>query len=124
MKYMLLTYLDEKAWHAMSAEEQQKAMNECAPHVERLMKSGKAFDGAPLEPTWKATTVKRRGGQLLVTDGPYAETREQLGGYALFEAKDHAEAVEIAKGFIGTSAIEESHTIEVRPVVEYKLPEK
>jgi len=58
-----------------------------------------------------------------VTDGPYAETREQLGGYALVEAKDQAEAVEIAKGFFGTSAIEDAHTIEVRPVVEYKLPE-
>ena len=60
----------------------------------------------------------------MVTDGPFAETKEQLGGYSLIEAKDHAEAVGIARGFFSTGEYENTVTIEVRPVVNYKLPEK
>ena len=124
MKYILLPYLDEKAWHALSAEEQSQAMNECSPHVEWLVKSGRMISGAPLEGTWKASTVRRQDGKPMVTDGPFAETREQLGGYTLIEAKDHAEAVEIAKGFFAAGEERFPAAIEVRPVVEYELPGK
>ena len=115
MKYMFLTYLDEKAWLSLSDAEQREAMAECAPHVERLIASGKFLGGAPLHPTSTATTVRLRDGKRLVTDGPFAETREQIGGYTLIDAKDRDEAVSIAAGFLGTRNLV---IIEVRRVVE------
>lgn len=119
MKYMLLTYLDEKAWEDLSEEERQREMTECEPHVRQLVASGKFLDGAPLHSTNSATTISVKAGKRLVTDGPFAEAREQLGGYTLIEANDLDEAVEIAAGFLGNHSIA---TIEVRPVVDYKLP--
>jgi hypothetical protein len=117
MKYMLLTYLDEKAWANLGEAEQQRLMGECMPHVERLLASKKFLGGAPLEPTSTAATVRVRDGKALVTDGPFAETREQLGGYTLIEAKDQEEAIRIAAGFLGTSS---PSIIEVRAVAEVK----
>ena len=117
MKYMLLTYLDEKAWTSLSEAEQQQMMAECTPHVEKLIGSGKFLGGAPLHPTSTAATVRLRDGKRLVTDGPFAETREQLGGYTLIDAKDLDEAIGIAAGFLGTRS---PSTIEIRPVVELK----
>jgi hypothetical protein len=115
MRYMLLTYLNEKAWLALSAEEQKRQMDLCAPHVQKLLAAKKLVTGGPLHPTSTATTVRFREGKQLVTDGPFAETREQLGGYTIIEAADLDEAVEIARGFVGTS---EMASIEVRPIVE------
>ena len=115
MKYMFLTYLDEKAWAALSEAEQQRMMAECQPHVENLLKSGKFLGGAPLQYTSMATTVSNKGGKRLVTDGPFAETREQLGGYTLIEADNLDEAISIAQGFLGT---QELSKIEIRPIVE------
>ena len=114
MKYMLLTYLDEKAWLALSAEEQARLMNECAPHVQKLLATKKLLAGAPLRETATATTIRYREGKRILTDGPFAETREQLGGYSIIEADDLDDAIAIASGFIGTSTIA---TIEVRPIV-------
>lgn len=115
MKYMLLTYLDEKAWLALSEDEQKRAMDECAPHVERLVGSGKFLAGAPLHPTSTATTVRYEEGKRLLLDGPFAETREQLGGYTIVEAADLDEAIAIASGFKSSSF---PVSIEVRPIVE------
>ena len=120
MKYMLLTYLDENAWHAMSKEQQLAEMKKCEPHVKRLQAAGKILDGAPLHPTSTATTLRVKQGKRLVTDGPFAETREQLGGYTLIEAANLDEAIDIAAGFFGDG--DSMATIEVRPVVDYKLP--
>jgi hypothetical protein len=117
MKYMLLTYLDEKAWMSLGEAEQQRIMGECMPHVEQLLASGTFLGGAPLHPTSTAATVRVRDGKPLVTDGPFAETREQLGGYTLIEAKDQDEAIRIAAGFLGTSS---PSVIEVRAVAEVK----
>jgi hypothetical protein len=116
MKYMLLTYLDEKAWLKLSAAEQQAAMEACGPHVQRLLEQRKLLDGAPLQPTTTATTLRFRDGKRLTTDGPFAETREQLGGYSIIEAADLDEALEIAWGFLGTS--DQKVSIEVRPIVD------
>ena len=115
MKYMLLTYLDEKAWTSLSEAEQQQMMAECTPHVEQLVASKKFLGGAPLHPTSTAATVRLRDGKRLVTDGPFAETREQLGGYTLIDAKDMTEAISIAADFLGTKS---PSIIEIRPVVE------
>ena len=117
MKYMLLTYLDEKAWMSLSEAEQQKQMALCAPHIQKLVSSGKVLGGAPLHPTSTATTLRMEQGKRLMTDGPFAETREQLGGYTIFEAENLDEALAIASGFLSAeSKIQVS--LEVRPIVE------
>jgi hypothetical protein len=115
MKYMLLTYMDENAWAKLSPAEQQRLMGHCWPHVEKLRAQKKLLGGAALQPTSTATTIRYREGKRLLTDGPFAETREHLGGYTIIEAKDLDEAIALASGFVGTSGLE---SIEVRPVVE------
>jgi hypothetical protein len=117
MKYLLLTYLDENAWMSLSDAEQQEVMAECAPHLDRLIATGAFLGGAPLHPTTAAATVRLRGSKPLVTDGPFAETREQVGGYTLIDAKDRDEAIAIAAGFLGSRS---EVIIEVRQVVELK----
>jgi hypothetical protein len=116
MKYMLLTYLDEKAWLSLSAAEQKRLMDECGPHIEGLLAKKKLLAGAPLHPTSTATTIRYREGKRVLTDGPFAETREQLGGYTIIEADNLDDAIAIASGFISTSPIA---TIEVRPIVDF-----
>lgn len=117
MKYMLLTYLDEQRWLAMSPAEQQADMDKCLPHLRKYR--SQILDGAPLHASSSTTTVRVQKGQRLLTDGPFAEAREQLGGYTLIEAKDLDEAVEIAAGFLGDDSWV---TLEVRPVVHYEMP--
>jgi hypothetical protein len=116
LKYMLLTYLDERAWANLGEEEQQRQMARCEPHLKKLIADRKLLDGAPLEPTSVTTQIHRRDGKRVVIDGPFAETREQLGGYSLVDAKDLDEAIEIAWGFIQFS---DMCTIEIRPVVDH-----
>ena len=103
MTYMLLTYLDEKAWLSLSEAERQQIIAEPMQYVEQLIASGKFLGGAPLEPTSTASTVRVRDGKPLVTDGPFAETREQVAGYTLIDAQDRDEAIAIATRFLGTS---------------------
>jgi len=114
MKYMLLIYDDEKAWGKMSETEQQQIFKDYRELTEGIKKGGQYVSGSQLHPTSAATSVKVRGGKRLVTDGPFAETREQLGGYYLVEAKDLDEAIGIAAR-IPSARI---GTIEVRPLVE------
>jgi hypothetical protein len=111
---MFLTYLDEKAWAALGEAEQEQIMSGAIPHAKQLLASGKFLGGAPLHPTSTATTVSVDGGKRLVTDGPFAETREQLGGYALIEATNLDEAIDIAFGFLGSTS---ASRIEIRPVM-------
>jgi hypothetical protein len=115
MKYILLTYLNEQAWAQLGQAEQDKAMEECMPVVRDLTAKGQLLGGAPLHPTSTATSVCLRDGKKLVTDGPFAETREQLGGYTLIDVENLDEAIGIAIRFLGTSSLA---TIEIRPVME------
>lgn len=115
MKYMLLTYLDEKAWAELTPEQQQAEMAACGPHVQQLLASKKLLDGAPLHPTATATTLRLRDGKRLITDGPFAETREQLGGYTIIEADNLDDAIAIASGFLVSSRLKTS--LELRPIV-------
>jgi hypothetical protein len=115
MKYMLLTYLDEKAWAELTPDEQRKEMEACGPHVQKLLASKKLVDGAPLHPTATATTLRLRDGKRLITDGPFAETREQLGGYTIIEADNLDDAIAIASGFLVSSRLKTS--LELRPIV-------
>jgi len=114
MKYLLLTYLDEEAWDRLGATEQQRLMREGTQFAHGLKASGKFLRCSPLHPVATATSVRVREGRSLVTDGPFAETREQLGGYSLVDVAHRDEAVEIAARLIGSGPA----TIEVRPVLE------
>ena len=111
MKYMLLIYQDEKA---LSEAERKQCYRESAQFAHQLDAKGQFVATAPLHPTSTATSVRTREGKSLVTDGPFAETREQLGGFFLVDAKDLDEAISIASrvpaGKWGT--------VEIRPVIE------
>jgi hypothetical protein len=120
MKYMLLTYLDEKGWLALSPEEQASEMEACGPHVQKMLAAKKIVDGAPLHPTTSATTLRYRDGKRLITDGPFAETREQLGGYTIIDAENLDDALAVASGFLMPSKVPVS--IELRPIVQMEMP--
>jgi len=114
MKYMLLIYGDETAMAKLNEAERAALFRDYGQFSEGIRKSGNFLAGAPLRPTPTATTVRVREGKRLVTDGPFAETREQLGGYYLVEAKDLDEAIAIAARIPGAR----SGSIEVRQVLE------
>ena len=111
MKYMLLIYLDEQA---LSETERQECYAESTQLAHEIHSSGQYLAANPLQPTSMATSVRVRNGKRLVTDGPFAETREQLGGYFLIEAKDLDEALGIAARI----PLSRKGTVEVRPVID------
>lgn len=114
MRYMLLIYEAEAQWAALSQEEKGRIFGEYIALKEDLTKNGQLLNAAPLQPTPTATTVRVRDGRTATTDGPFAETREQLGGFFLIEARDLDEACEVASRFPPARL----GTIEVRPVQE------
>jgi hypothetical protein len=111
MKYMLLVYLEEKA---LSEGEREQCYVKSAKLARDIHASGKYLDAAPLHPTATATSIRVREGKRLLTDGPFAETREQLGGYYLIDASNLDEAIGIAEKIPGA----QFGTIEIRPVME------
>ena len=111
MKYMLLVYLDEQA---MTDEEREHCYAESAQLAQALNASGQYLDASPLHPVATATSVRVRDGRRVVTDGPFAETREQLGGYYVIDAGDLDEAISIAERIPPARF----GTIEIRPVME------
>jgi hypothetical protein len=118
MKYMLLVYLAEDA---MTDSERDHCYVESAQLAQDLNASGKYLAASPLHPVATATSVRVRSGKRLVTDGPFAETREALGGYYLIDARDLDEAMGIAERIPGAKY----GTIEIRPVLEIKgLPQQ
>jgi hypothetical protein len=117
MKYLLLIYVNE---HALSETEREACYVESTQLAHEIKSSGQYLAAHPLHPTSMATSVRVRDGKRFVTDGPFAETREQLGGYFLIDAKDLDEAIGIA------ARIPMAHkgTVEIRPVLEIAgLPE-
>jgi hypothetical protein len=117
MEYMLLIYGSEAEGKKMSQEDGHKIYQEYMTFTQDLTKSGKNKGGNPLEQTATATTVRVRNGKTMVTDGPFAETKEQLGGYYLVEAKDLDEAISIAARIPGAKF----GSIEVRPVMKMNM---
>ena len=111
MRYMLMVYLDE---HVMTDAEREHCYVESAQLAQDLHSSGQYLDASPLHPVATATSVRVRDGRRMVTDGPFAETREQLGGYYLIEANDLDEAIGIAERIPPARF----GTIEIRPVME------
>jgi hypothetical protein len=114
VKYLCLLYTDEARWEGLDDADRESIYGEYATLIGDLTQRGNYVTGAQLQPSSTATMVRVREGQTLVTDGPFAETKEQLGGFFLIEAKDADEAIEIASRI--PSARDGS--IEVRPIVE------
>jgi hypothetical protein len=113
VKYILLIYLGE-TWDKLSLTERQRVYDEQIQVADQLTASGQYLGGSPLQPPSTATTVRVRSSKRLVTDGPFAETREQLGGYMIIDVKNLDEAIAIAAG----SPVAGVGSVEVRPVRE------
>jgi hypothetical protein len=111
MKYMLLIYMDEQA---LSPAEREKCYQESAEFAQELHTSRQFLGAGPLHPTSTATSVRTRDGNRMVTDGPFAETREQLGGYFLIDARNLDEAIDIA----GRIPAGRFGTVEIRPIID------
>jgi hypothetical protein len=114
MQYLCLIYDDEGAWQKLPPAETEKVIGEFSAFTEAVKKSGHYVGGNALAPTHTATTVRVRQGKVATTDGPFAETKEQLGGYYLLQARDLNEAIQLAARIPGARF----GSVEVRPVVE------
>jgi hypothetical protein len=112
MKYLCLIYDNEARWATMAKDEGDRIMKEYFDFTDDIQKSGHMIAGDSLMPTSTATTVRVRNGKLGTTDGPFAETKEQLGGYYLINAKDLNEAIQVAARIPGAK----TGSIEVRPI--------
>jgi hypothetical protein len=111
MKYILLIYSDENAW---TESEREQCYTESLQLTQELQANGQFLGASPLHSVSTATSVRVRDGKKLVTDGPFAETREQLGGYFLIDAQDLDEAIAIAARIPSAS----KGTVEIRPILE------
>jgi hypothetical protein len=118
MKYLLLIHDEEKRWGTLSEAERQQIMSGYRKFGEEIRASGQFLNGAQLQPTTTATSVRVRDGKPLVTDGPFAETREQLGGFYLVDAANLDEAIKLAARIPSA----QTGTIEVRPLVPAMAP--
>jgi len=114
MKFMLLCYDDEQAWRQAGEPALRAAQAEAVQLTHEIDARGQYLLASPLHPVATATSVRVRNGKRLVTDGPFAETNEQLGGFYLIDLKDMNEAIRIAERHPGARL----GTVEVRPVVE------
>ena len=113
MQYMLMCCFDEKRWEGMPKAQREKIMQQYGEWTQSIVKSGHFRASGKLQATSTATTLRERSGKRVITDGPFAETREQIGGYHLVECKDLDEAIAIA-GRIPT--LPAGGVVEVRPV--------
>ena len=118
MKYLLLIYNNEQSWNAITEGERQQIYGEYRKLREELLSTGQFVTGSQLQPISTATSVRIRDGKELVTDGPFAETHEQLAGYFLVEAQNLDEATGIAARIPSAKM----GTVEVRPLVETAAP--
>ncbi len=118
MKYLCLIYQDEKAGQTIPKAEMDKAMAEYWAFTDDIKKSGHHVASNGLQPTNTATTVRVRNGKISTTDGPFAETKEQLGGFYLIEAKDLNDAIQVAARIPSARW----GAVEVRPIWEARRP--
>ena len=118
MRYALLIYASEQDWASQSEEQGQAQFQEYMAFTKDIVDRGIMRSGEALQPTATATTVRVRNGETLSTDGPFAETKEQLGGFYVVEAKDLDEAIEIAVRIPDVRG----GSIEVRPIMEMDMP--
>jgi hypothetical protein len=120
VKYICMGYLDVKAWEAKSPAEQQAAMDACFAYDEELRRTGAWVSGEALGGPEAAATLRLKGDKVSVTDGPYAETKELLGGLLILEARDLNHAIQIMSKHPGTKMgpWEIHGTVDITPVVE------
>jgi hypothetical protein len=114
MRYMLLIYDAESQWNSMSEQERGQLYQEYMTFTDQIKKSGHHLGGDPLQPIATATTVRVRNGKTATTDGPFAETKEQLGGYYMIKAANLDEA----RGIAARVPSAKFGSIEVRPIME------
>jgi hypothetical protein len=114
MKFLGIAYEEESKLNALSADEWQALRGETLDYVDALQRSGRLILAQPLQSATRAATLRVRDGKLSVTDGPFAETKEQIGGFFLFDAASFDEAIEVAAKWPSARL----GTIEVRPVEE------
>jgi hypothetical protein len=119
MRYLCLIYDDEKIMAGMAKADMDAMMGDYFTFTDDIKKSGHYVAGEALHPVATATTLRARNGKTTTTDGPFAETKEQLGGFYLIEAKDLNEALQIA----GRIPSARTGSIEVRPVVDFSQPQ-
>jgi hypothetical protein len=115
VQYLLLIYDDEKGWGTISDQDRKSIMDAYNDYTDEVRKAGVSRAAEALQPTASATTVRVRNGETLLTDGPFAETKEQLGGFYLVECDTLDQAIEWAAKIPSAT----SGSIEVRPVMEY-----
>jgi hypothetical protein len=115
MKYLCLVYLEEKTLHAMPQSERVALSNESMAYCDGLQKQGQLLAASPLHPVETATTVRVREGKTTTTDGPFAETKEQLGGFLMLDVPDLNDAIRIATHFPAARY----GSVEVRPMKEH-----
>jgi hypothetical protein len=116
MKFICLRYMDEKKWNAMSKSEQDAMLEECFAYDDMLLSSGhRTGNGEALQNARTAKTLRWKGGRVLVTDGPYAETKEQLGGVAGFKFRDMDHAIEV---WLKHPCLRIGDSLEIRPADE------
>ncbi|PYQ63482.1 MAG: hypothetical protein DMF54_16670 [Acidobacteria bacterium] len=113
MKYLLLIYGNEGDFANVSEADQGRIFQEYMDYTKGIRKNGNYIGGEALQPVATATTVRQRNGKTLTTDGPFAETKEQLGGFYLVEAKDLDEAIKLGSGIPAVR----TGSIEVRPIM-------
>jgi hypothetical protein len=118
MRYLCLIYDDEKTWATMPKDKADSMMGEYFAFTEGIKHSGHYIGGEALQPVHTATTVRLRNGKVSTTDGPFAETKEQLGGYYLIDAKDLNDAIQVASRIPSAKL----GSIEVRPIQEFNRP--
>jgi hypothetical protein len=119
MRFALLGYSSEQFWNTMSKSEQDAMLDDCLTYDSKLSKEGLMIgDGVPLKPARTATTLRWQTGAVVVTDGPFAETKELLGGVGVLEARDMAHAVELLSKHPG---LQYGATFEIRPINEEAL---
>ncbi len=120
MRYMLLIYTDHSAWASMTPEENQKVFNDYLSFTQRIIDSGEFVAGDPLQGIDTATTVRVRNGKAACTDGPFAETKEVLGGYYVVSCDDLDRATALAAEVPGAAI--GSGSVEVRPITDIGGP--
>lgn len=114
MRYSMLIYMDEKHFNALPREERNRVHRDCGAWHDELVKSGHSCGAMGLQPTSTATTLREADGKVVITDGPFAETKEVLGGLEILECKDLDEAMAIARRF---PALRVGSSVELRPLV-------
>jgi hypothetical protein len=121
MKYLCLGYLDEKKWDAMSESQRDAIIKESFAYRDVLRKNGHMIDGEALQTVRNATTLRWQNGKVSVTDGPFAETKEQLGGILVLEANDLNHAIQLMSKHPGMRL---GGCLEIRPTKDIGLPDR